>query len=344
MNAISHAKAYLVGLLPGAIQRPLRHAWWRLWRGQGRAQNVPVIRPGVLKPIARAVHADRAVVPGQLSFPDHRPAGEPSRLYSSLCRYDLLESQAFRHWATRLGEPWRPDRKLWEFCYVCQALYERGVLRPGAAGLGFAVGQEPLPSLFASFGCRIVATDLAPDDGRAADWAQSGQWLEDIRLLNARNLCDPQAFERLVTVQSCDMNRIPEDLRNFDFTWSSCSFEHCGDLEKGLQFLMNQMDCLKPGGVAVHTTEFNLSSNDQTLDEGVTVIYRCRDMESIVSRLRAAGHNVEGLDLALGDSPMDSTIDLPPYPAPYERKQHMRLVIRDWVATSVGLIITKRLD
>jgi hypothetical protein len=102
------------------------------------------------------------------------------------------------------------------------------------------------------------------------------------------------------------------------------------------------MECLKPGGVAVHTTEFNLSSDDRTLSDGPTVIYRRRDMESIVQRLRAEGHHVESLDLELGTSRMDRTIDQPPYPQPFERKQHMRLVIGHWVATSVGLIITKK--
>ena len=43
---------------------------------------------------------------------------------------------------------------------IAQALYERGKLKPGSRGLGFAVGKEPLSDLFASFGCDVVATDL----------------------------------------------------------------------------------------------------------------------------------------------------------------------------------------
>ena len=52
------------------------------------------------------------------------------------------------------------------------------------------------------------------------------------------------------------MNHLPDDLRGFDFTWSSCALEHLGTLAAGADFVVAQMDCLRPGGVAVHTTEF----------------------------------------------------------------------------------------
>ena len=51
-------------------------------------------------------------------------------------------------------------RKLWEWCYIAQALDERGLLRSRSKGLAFAVGQEPLTAAFASLGCQVVATDL----------------------------------------------------------------------------------------------------------------------------------------------------------------------------------------
>ena len=39
---------------------------------------------------------------------------------------------------------------------------------------------------------------------------------------------------------------------------------------------------------ACHATEFNLSSNDDTLREGAAVLYRKRDMLEMVDRLRGA--------------------------------------------------------
>ncbi len=49
----------------------------------------------------------------------------------------------FLFWSNRLKESPRWHRKLWEFVMICQALWERGMLRAGRRGCGFGVGQEP---------------------------------------------------------------------------------------------------------------------------------------------------------------------------------------------------------
>ena len=51
------------------------------------------------------------------------------------------------------------------------------------------------------------------------------------------------------------MRDLPDDLGSFDFIWSSCSFEHLGSLGEGERFVLEALRFLKPGGVAVHTTE-----------------------------------------------------------------------------------------
>ena len=172
-----------------------------------------------------------------------------SQLVSQLCRYGTLDSATFRGWAAALGEPWRPHRKLWELAFICQALEERQMLRPGRRGLGFAVGAEKLPALFAARGCQITATDLPADDARRGPWAESGQWVGERDALNAAGLCDPAAFRQRVSFRPVDMNHLPTDLAGYDFTWSTCSFEHCGSLQLGLDFLERQMECLAPGGL-----------------------------------------------------------------------------------------------
>lgn len=270
------------------------------------------------------------------------PSGDScrARLQSSLCRGEELESVEFRRWSERLGEQFRLHRKLWEWCYICEALAERGYLQPGHRGLGFAVGQEPLPSLFAAMGCRIMASDLATDDTRARTWEASGQWASNLAALNARGLCSSDQFARLVEFQAVDMNAIPDELcrGEFDFTWSSCSFEHCGSLRLGQEFFRRQMNCLRPGGLAVHTTEFNLSSNKNTISEGETVIYRRRDIEELIADLESDGHMVEPLNLHLGHHRLARHIDFPPY----KSDQHLRLALMGFVTTSVGLIIQKK--
>ena len=81
-------------------------------------------------------------------------------LKSSACTKKQLLSKDFEKWAKELNAPVKLHRKLWEWYYISQVLHERGMLQPGKKGLGFAVGKEPLISLFAKMGCDILATDM----------------------------------------------------------------------------------------------------------------------------------------------------------------------------------------
>jgi hypothetical protein len=98
----------------------------------------------------------------------------PQRLKSNVCNQAQLESESFQDWCDKLGECRNHlHRKIWEYCYIAQALYERGLLAPGRRGLGFGVGKEPLAALFASYGCTIVATDLDPVSALRGGWVQN---------------------------------------------------------------------------------------------------------------------------------------------------------------------------
>lgn len=258
-------------------------------------------------------------------------------LKSSACSQKMLESDVFQDWVEQMkGRKLWMHRKLWEWAYISQALHERGFLKPGMRGLGFAVGQEPLPALFASYGCEIVATDL--DTARAGEqgWTETNQHAMELQDLNKANICPNELFEKNVSFRFVDMNHLPDDLEGFDFIWSSCSLEHLGSLEHGKQFIYNAMKCLKPGGIAIHTTEFNISSNDETITDGPDVIYRKIDLEEIARHLMQVGHDIE-LDFSLGDQPLDLQVDV----IPYAQDVHLRLEIGGYVCTSYGLIIQK---
>ncbi|HEY8047930.1 MAG TPA: methyltransferase domain-containing protein [Ramlibacter sp.] len=244
----------------------------------------------------------------------------------------------FQEWVQRLKEHREHrHRKPWEWAFICQALFERDMLRSGRKGLGFAVGQEPMTALFASSGANIVATDLFTDASAAKGWVETGQHASGYEAINLRGLCDEAVLRERVEFRFADMNHIPEDFHGqFDFVWSACAFEHLGSLELGKQFVVNSMKCLRAGGVAVHTTEFNVSSNWNTVKEGDTVLYRRRDIDDLLRRLRRQGHAAD-IDYDIGNSVADGTIDLPPY----KHTVHMKLRIGDFVSTSIGLIISK---
>jgi len=228
-------------------------------------------------------------------------------------------------------------RKQWEYCIITEILQERNLLKKGKVGLGFAVGEEPLPALFASYGVYILATDINPKTQTAKLW-DNGQLLKNKNNLY-KGIGDKKLFNKLVKIKSVDMNRIPKSILNnkFDFTWSSCAFEHLGSIKNGLDFIYNQMKCLKDGGWSVHTTELNLSSNTNTFENENLVIFRLKDIYKIIKKLENNGHWVEPLKINYGFSDIERYVDLPPY----QQEPHLRLKLDQYITSSIVLIIQK---
>lgn len=258
---------------------------------------------------------------------------------SQMCTAAQMHEPYYADWCRRLGMHPYSHRKQWEFIFICRALEHYGALHDGSRGLGFGVGIEPLPSAFAAAGCQVVATDLPADDDRAVIWNATDQLGSSLRAIHHPALCDENTFFERVSYRPVDMNVIPSDLTGFDFTWSSCAYEHLGSIEAGLDFFENSLTCLKPGGLAVHTTELNLSSNRDTLDQGATVIFRRRDFEALAERLIRQGHEVIPITFDCGETDLDRVIDVPPY----TNDPHLRLALLRWVATSFGMIVRKKM-
>lgn len=260
-------------------------------------------------------------------------------LKSGICRQLHFSTDEFRYWVQAMGHTPSMHRKLWEFFYIAQVLFEQGMLVPGKKGLAFAVGREALPALFATYGCEILATDLDEEAARTEGWVHTGQHSNQVEHLFYESVCPREKFFASVRYQNLNMNQIPEDLAGkFDFCWSSCAFEHLGSIEHGLSFVERSIDTLVPGGVAVHTTEFNLSSNDETIEAPGLSIFRRRDMEELEARLIAAGHEVLPFDWSGGPGFAETVIDLPPY----KGSPHLKLQIEQYACTSVGIIVRKK--
>ena len=197
------------------------------------------------------------------------------------------------------------SRKEWEFEAITDVLDNFGMLGSGKRGVGFAVGNEPLSAYYASNGCEILATDLAAKDDKSGLWTHTEQSaMSSAESLNMFGICDKDSFKRLVTYRDVDMNCVPEDIRDYDFCWSSCAIEHIGGLEKSKAFLKNVLDVLKPGGISVHTTEINLDSNISTVTDGYSVIFRRCDIEEICRWMNENGHKMY-VDFRRGSDPMD---------------------------------------
>lgn len=261
------------------------------------------------------------------------------RLTTQLVTTEQFFHPRFRAWCKEIRSQLRFNRKTWEFVFILEALRQNGMLEPGRRGLGFGCGEEPLPAAMINRGATVVASDQGLESAQAQGWASTAQHASALSKLNALDLVPMDEFARNCSLREVDMNRIPEDLRRggFDYTWSACAFEHLGSIEHGLQFILNAMECLKPGGIAVHTTEFNLSSNDATMETPTCVIFRKRDIEELGRRLTAAGHEVFAFNDHPGTQNLDRHVDLPPYAG----SPCMKIQLDRYVATSIGLIVRK---
>ena len=287
----------------------------------------------------RRRQAERAQALPSLEFrKPNQPEPYMLSLVSQVGTQRQVDSAIYRGWCEELKQPPAYHRKQWEVVYALQALEEAGLLQSGKCGLGFGVGKEPLPSVLAKRGCQVVATDLDIASARAQGWRGTSQHSNSVDELCDRLICDLDAFRQHVTFRTEDMNNISAGLKvaSFDFVWSLCSLEHLGSLEHGLRFIKESLKCLRPGGLAIHTTEYNLSSNEDTLTTGAVVVYRQRDIEALVDELRREGY-VINLNLHPGDGSLDKYYDVPPYSGGL----HLKLLLDKYVITSVGLLIHK---
>ncbi|KAJ3119229.1 hypothetical protein HK098_005674 [Nowakowskiella sp. JEL0407] len=232
-------------------------------------------------------------------------------------------------------------RKRWELTYIANAVIELGLCKEGKKGLVWAAGKEILISFFAGLGCSILASDMPPDNAGNAAWAGTDQFASSKEALFMEQYVSKDKFNKLVSYRSQDMNHVPIDTREtYDFMWSTCSLEHIGTILLGQRFVLDAMTLLKPGGVAIHTTEFTLSSNSKTVDVGWTAMWRKKDVEFLAESLKRLGYEVYPLDFNAGTEPFDKVIDIPPYTL----DPHFKLQLENHVTTSFAIIIKKPLD
>lgn len=260
-----------------------------------------------------------------------------------------MQSAWAAYWCKQLQVAVCFHRKVWEYCYLLQGLFEADMLRDGVRGLGFGCGEEPIPSLLAQLGCRVTVTDLEPAEAAQKGWVETAQHASSLESCHHPHLVSRDTFLAKVEHSYADMNAIPSHLRDYDFCWSLCSLEHLGSIRKGLDFIEASLETLRPGGIAIHTTEFNYLNDKETIDNWPTVLFQRRHFEDLSAHLIAKGHAVAPLDFDTGAGPMDRFIDLPPYAhdlhgagtAYGTGAQHLKLMLDGFAATCFGIIIRK---
>lgn len=261
-------------------------------------------------------------------------------LTTKLCTAADLESSWAAYWIRQLCIPAVYHRKNWELCFVMQALYESLTGFEGKHGLGFACGIEKIPSCLASLNAIITATDAPPGVAGVECWSKTRQHSSGRDQLFHPDLISKEAFASRVCFDFVDMNEIPDQYQGrFDFCWSTCAAEHLGSIEGGMRFMENSLGVLKPGGVAVHTLEFNLDEGE-TIDHWPTVLFQRRHIEELSQRVSNAGGTLYTPDYDEGSSYHDRYVDTPPYNA-IANQIHLKLDIDGFRCTCIGLILRK---
>jgi 2-polyprenyl-3-methyl-5-hydroxy-6-metoxy-1,4-benzoquinol methylase len=256
---------------------------------------------------------------------------------SQLCTASQFYSSEYKRWTDEIAEPHRLHRKQWEFVYILSVLDRYDKLNQGVTGIGFGCGKEPIASVMVNHGCKILLSDLNLDDASQKGWVASDEHSHQLKDLHKEEVCEWNIFEENASFMTIDMNHIPSDLPKFDFIWSSCALEHLGSLRHGIDFILNSSTYLKPGGIAVHTTEYNLSSNDLTIEAENICVYRRKDIEELVEELSMKNLEISPVNFFCGDRVEDGFIDVPPYSSDI----HLKLLLSGTVTTSIGLVIHK---
>jgi hypothetical protein len=215
-------------------------------------------------------------------------------------------------------------RKQLEFATMVAAIEDHLALGPHSRGIGFAVGSEPLGSYFVGkYRLSVTLTDMPPVRTAAA-WNATGQHASSLAATFRESLVPRSTYFANAAFRFIDMSHIPEDLLQgeYDFLWSSSSLEHVGTIQGGIDFVVKSMKALKPGGVAVHTTEFSLSGVGKE-DPGNICFWTKADVDRLGDALSRAGYALLPVQYELCKGCLaEYLVDT----EPYHREGHMKLL------------------
>lgn len=263
-----------------------------------------------------------------------------ARLVSQVVSAAQFEEEDFVRWSTLLASPLGEfHRKVWEHCYILRAAEQHGVLRAGNRAIGFGVGSEPIPAALARHALHVLASDLDPALDEAAGWMRTGEHMSGLDALSFPDIVDDAVLARLVSTRFVDMRAIPADLGPADLVWSAGAFEHLGSPEAGFEFVLNTLDLLGPGGVAVHTTELELVPHESTRDHGMLAVYRPDDLDDLVAQIRDRAYEIECNWSVSLDTPRDRIVLTGPFTN--DDPVHLKIAVADSILTSVGIIVRR---
>ena len=207
--------------------------------------------------------------------------------------------------------------------------------------IGFGVGVEPIPAALVKLGFDVLATDYL-DGSIAEDWKRTGQLASEFQQLNQRGILTEQEFIDHLKFQNLDMNQSPKEMHgSFDFTWSSCALGHIGGYQNGLDFILDSLNLLRPGGMAVHSTELDVSALGSIFTSPSLNFYKLDDLNETIKLAQKRGFEtslIQKRKMFSGKSERFVVLE------PWDEKTHIRIEIFGREILSVVLIFRKPND
>ena len=246
-----------------------------------------------------------------------------------MCTASQFSDPAYAEITEAMGYQPGIGRPRWEQAWIVSVLATEGLIGPGRRGLGLQVNRERIAALVASRGVEVLATN---DEVSTPDVMETRRsWLY------YPQVCHLEEFDRLVRFAGLDLASLGawQD-GGFDFCWSMGLPERMKTVDAALDIFEASLAPLRPGGIALHSFTFNLTSDLVTLELPGLVFLRRRDIETLAERLISRGHRLLPLNTHPGHEPADEHVRHQVAGVPGHRQRHGLLV-----STSFGLAIRK---
>jgi SAM-dependent methyltransferase len=233
-------------------------------------------------------------------------------------------------------------RKDWEWALGTIAMSRFGKLNDTSTALGIGVGREEILFYLANKLHSVFATDLY--DGKGWKSFAPSDFPE-----NPKKYAPFPYREDALTVVRMDGTKLEFPSESFDIAFSFSSIEHFGgkDHSGALKSLQEIERVLKPGGLAVITTEYIINEKEHIEFFNRRTIYT-----NLIDKLEKL-QLVEPLDLRITTKTLDTMIDFPSAvywdTSPNDdefKKNHPLVLVRvgNILVTSILLAFQKRND
>jgi SAM-dependent methyltransferase len=252
---------------------------------------------------------------------------ENSEIKEALTELQKLSSGSFIH------------RKDWEWALGIIAMRRFGKLNEKSTAIGVGAGTETVLFYLANKIKHVYATDLYEDNGwigvSPSDFPE-----------NPKKYAPFPYKEDALTVLRMNGTKLEFPSESFDIAFSFSSIEHFGGKNHSgaLRSLKEMERVLKPGGLAVITTEYIINDKEHPEFFNERTIYS--DLIDKLERLKL----VEPLDLRITTKTLDTVMDYYPVGINWgnldnefrKSHPHMLLRIKNILWTSVMLVFKKQ--